>query len=287
MNCLKRAISLPILLLLFGIALAEEVERGLVSYVLENFDVENVEDISAQEVLLTSVDYWVESGGGNVTARVTPQAFHGNSALALEYQNGGRAPAAGINTYVLQNILDGSSVHAWADEASHACFTYRHEVSSGYDTDLSWRLVLYDASDCREGCSDKENLEAWEYTGGQMMTDNSWHVVSIPLDSNEWRQFSGNGNNVMDLRKLKGWRLEFSSAMSNVKGTIVVDQLALDGDGSMIGAPFRAASWEEASEDGLTQTTFYRSELSEERTQEVIYNGHFYVNYTVEQMETW
>lgn len=147
--------------------------------------------------------------------------------------------------------------------------------------------MLFDSADCLEECSDEENVEAWEYVGDLVEADDEWHTVSAPLDSADWIRVSGSGNNVLDLRKLKGWRLEFFSVKSNLTGTIIVDQLALDGDGSMIGTAFFAASSEEAVEDEIVAAIYYSSEISENATQEIIYDGHFYVNYTVEQTETW
>ena len=276
------------LLCFLHIVLAEEVERGLVSYVLENFDVENVEDMESVNHLLTSLENWEETG--TMALSVTPEALHGSSALALDYQN---SPVIGNrNTYVLQNILEDPGVHAGADGALHAFFTYRHEMADGLDAEtesnMTWTLTLFDSADCQGNCSNQENLEAWAFSGeGPMVADDSWQTVMAPLDSNDWVRVSGNGNEVLDLRKLKGWRLQFSSATANVNGTIVVDQLALDGDGTMIGTALRAASWEEAMEDDLIAPIYYRSDASENNTQEVIYDGRWFVNYTVQQKETW
>eukprot|EP00977_Amphora_coffeiformis_P008605 scaffold1953_cov176-Amphora_coffeaeformis.AAC.23 len=280
----RATVRLLAIYLLSQVTSGESTERGLVSYVLENFDVEDVEDFGSVGVLLDSVDRWEEGGGRVVKASVTAEALHGSSAFELNYENseGG--------SYVLQNILDDSAVHAGAAGARNAFFTYRHRLTEGFivdDNDFSWTLVLLDSADCVEACSEEENLEVWGYAGGLLKADDAWHTVSAPLDSGDWVRVSGSGNDILDLRKLKGWRLEFSSTTNNVTGTIIVDQLALDGDGSMIGTAFLAASWEEVVEDEILAPIYYSSELSENATEEIIYDGHFYVNYTVEQTETW
>jgi len=269
---------------LIKVTCGQGIERGLVSYVLENFDVEDVEDFLSVNVLLDSVERWEERGGKVVKASVTAEAHHGSSAFEFNYENseGG--------SYMLQNILDDSAVHAGAAGAENAFFTYRHSLAQEFSADHNdfyWNLVLFDSADCQEACSEELNLEVWEYAGGLLEADDAWHTVSAPLDLSAWVQVSGSGNGILDLRKLKGWRLEFLSATGNVTGTIIVDQLALDGDGSMIGTAFLASSWEEAIEDEIFAPIYYTSEISENATEEVIYDGHFYVNYTVEQTETW
>lgn len=271
--------------------------RGLVSYVLENFDVATLGNTFSADPLLAEIDFWAESGqGGTLTPMVTADALHGSSALALHYHNAESFTNSSDtnHTYVLQSLLDETAVHAGAAGAWYAVFTYRHELADGFETEMNgfvWRLVLYDSADCVEDCSNEENLEGWEYVGGDqnrsIVSDNSWQTVYVPLNTNDWMRIAGQGNGEMDLRKLKGWRLEFSSTVSDLQGTIVVDQLALEGDGSMIGTTFRATSWEEALDDDLVVVQYYLSKFSEENTQETISDGRFLLNYTVEQTEEW
>ena len=265
-------------------AFGEDAERGLVSYVLENFDVEDPQNEAARNVLLDSVDIWEESTGSGLDVFITKEAYHGSSSVGFNYTNS----EGGV--YIFQSILNVSAVHAAAAGASHAFLTYRHrlqEDESPEGNNLSCRLVLFDSADCVENCSKEENLESWEYYVGSLVADNTWKTIGVPLLSDGWIHASGAGNGVLDFHKLKGWRLEISSTKGSQGGTILLDQLALDGDGRMVSPAFQTTSWEEAIQDELVAPMYYQSDISENNAEQLFDEGHFYVNYTLEQTELW
>ena len=92
---------------------------------------------------------------------------------------------------------------------------------------------------------------------------------------------------MLDFDALKGWRLEVYVPPRNLHRTLLISQIALEGGGDMLGASFYSNSWEKALEDDTITELFFNSEISKNESSQVIFDGQFYVDYTVQQTETW
>ncbi|KAL7570913.1 hypothetical protein ACA910_002546 [Epithemia clementina (nom. ined.)] len=258
-------------------------EDLLVSYVLEPFIVQSIFDADVPAVeFLTDSDIQVRTS-------ISDDTLHGSSSLRIDYKN--EAPQS-PQKFTVQSFLPNSQVFI-GHGARQLSFSYKNSIPSiedARDYSIQWKVTLFDSADCEQSCSNTMNLEAWEYIGDLLEPlGDYWKTMSLPLNSSdEWQLASSSGNDILDLDMLKGWRIDlFLPETSNHTEALFISQLALEGGGELLGAAFHAESWENALEHDVVLATYHTSNISKASSSQRINDGQFYVDYLVEQTETW
>lgn len=254
---------------------------------------------------------------GNINLTLTEQdvAF-GKRALLIDYQVQQNESWGGFVSF--RSIDDFSTTrHHSCLGATHLSLWYRILQPQSSIGRVHLRLILYDDSDCVTACDNEQNLEVYysfhyildaDAASDRALTGNAsavkgfeWEELRIELrgDGNAkspfWRTgWSGTvGNGVLDLDRIKGWRIELSidsqgGIGSSSSGALVVDQLSCVGGEELFGAAFHLSdSFQEAVKDGTWIEEYYESELSRNLSEAVVSNGTMTLKYTIEQVETW
>jgi hypothetical protein len=165
------------------------------------------------------------------------------------------------------------------------------------DSRAEWTEVRIPVEDLVNDDSTKKNplhlnrLLGWQITLEMMITAEGAAVNSyweIPHGASKNKN-SSHANEAY-LNNLKDEDLADDG--SNGAGIIVlqVDQLACIGGGDMLGAAFHLGddiSWEVAVDEGIWIEEFYNSELSYNKSNVVLQDGVFQIDYMVQMVESW
>jgi len=266
---------------------------------------------------------------GDGLPKIDDQVLHnsplfGNGALRVEYQVAQTENWGGFVDFGW--ILNSTGVAHNCYGATHLSLWYKILQPQSVIGKVHLRLILMDDSDCTldgHDCADApgQNLENY-YSFHYVLDDNDnnifdthsgrWQELRIELRGNDdcnspfWRTgWTGEvGNNNLDAKRLRGWRIELSmdgqGDIGDVsEGVLLLDQLTCVGGGDLLGAAFHPKEIGLASSDqeglleqslveGMWFERYYESDQSKNFSQALLTSdGTFRVNYTIEQVETW
>jgi hypothetical protein len=128
-------------------------------------------------------------------------------------------------------------------------------------------------------CSREESLDAFVFAEIPIVQeDETWREIKVKTSS-----FPG-----LDLRRLRGWKVETTGVTTAAPMQILLDQLACLGGGAMLGASLNIATdFEDAVAEGTWRESFYQSETARIGLLVVSEGGKMNIDYTIERVEDW
>lgn len=258
--------SLSTLLLVFASALAadddsSELQDTNVSYIIEPFE---------------------RLGGGQwefdeaVVNFTTEEALYGDGALAFVY---------------LEESLNSTFAQAsWiADRHPHNCFG-ASEISLQVKTDMDIELELdfMDDRDCllsEQDCQAMESLTPISIFSKQLNASSEWYHLTVSVEELMLQP------NFVDLKRIRAWAVRVAS--NTTTGTVLVDQLACHGSGSLLGSAFyilpqpNATSFDQAKQESMWLEEFFESQIARNDSINTLEEGILQMDYTVQQVQAW
>ncbi len=177
---------------------------------------------------------------------ITDNVFEGSGAMQLEYSAHNKEGWGGY-TKLEHWHPDSTAVYDWSKYDS-VCFWYNNTVAQSAPGKVHLRFNLHDVSHSTEGANTYDVTQTEYYYSFEYILDEApgWHRFALPLldgrnedKMDEWNGGAFNrtgwsgieGNDKLDLDKIKGYSLEFSISGAGEgdfsAGTIILDNLTL------------------------------------------------------------
>ena len=168
----KHLLFILLLQLMSSSVVVGEDQEALVSFVLEPFT--NV-NISAS--VDPTLEFLYEETVLDTNISISDaDIWHGVSSLHIDYINEGTVDSK----FTIQSFLEGASVYM-CHGSKELSFSYKQSEVESTDHSVQWKVSVFDSADCEESCSDPDNLEAWEYYGDSLESDEEWKTIFNPI----------------------------------------------------------------------------------------------------------
>ena len=236
------------------------------------------------------------------TATAAAHNCHGAQYLSLWYYN--QSPQSRPGRVHLRIILlDDSDCPASDDDDHDECTA---APGQGLENYYSFHYILDNNN------NDSNKNGGWQELRVALRGSDD---PAAPFWQTGWAGSGASGNHRLDLEHIRGWRMELSMDASSQgatddddddidnntsSGVLWLDQLSCVGGGDLLGAAFwtndnpatTTSADYELLEDAAVSTgswfsRYYESPLAKNRTRVDLSNGTLFLNYTIEQTESW